>query len=89
MYIERILESWNIGLGGFVLGTLMLYLKGMRIMMLQLSGFCCTHIPFQPMDRIRGNFFSSRTPRFSEDTETLLICNSMGRDTWQTGLGTM
>ena len=29
------------GLGGFVLGSLILYLKGMRIMMFQLSGFYC------------------------------------------------
>ena len=29
------------GLGGLVLGSLMLYLKGMRIMMFQLSGFDC------------------------------------------------
>ena len=28
-------------LGGFVLGSLILYLKGMRIMMFQLSGFYC------------------------------------------------
>ena len=27
------------GLGGLVLGSLILYLKGMRIMMFQLSGF--------------------------------------------------
>ena len=27
------------GLGGFVLGSLILYLKGMRRMMFQLSGF--------------------------------------------------
>ena len=28
-------------LGGLVLGSLILYLKGMRIMMFQLSGFYC------------------------------------------------
>ena len=28
-------------LGGLVLGSLILYLKGMRIMMFQLSGFDC------------------------------------------------
>ena len=39
--IQRIPESWNMGLGGFVLGSLILYLKGMRIMMFQLSGFYC------------------------------------------------
>ena len=27
-------------LGGFVLGSLIIYLKGMRRMMFQLSGFC-------------------------------------------------
>ena len=32
-------ESWNMDLGGIVLGSLILYLKGMRIMMFQLSGF--------------------------------------------------
>ena len=32
-------ESWNMALGGLVLGSLILYLKGMRIMMFQLSGF--------------------------------------------------
>ena len=32
-------ESWNTALGGLVLGSLILYLKGMRIMMFQLSGF--------------------------------------------------
>ena len=34
-------ESWNMGLGGLVLGSLILYLKGMRKMMFQLSGFYC------------------------------------------------
>ena len=34
-------SSWNIALGGLVLGSLILYLKGMRIMMFQLSGFYC------------------------------------------------
>ena len=29
-------------LGGLVLGSLILYLRGMRIMMFQLSGFYCT-----------------------------------------------
>ena len=38
--LQRIPESWNMGLGGFVLGSLILYLKGMRRMMFQLSGFC-------------------------------------------------
>ena len=37
--LQRIPESWNMGLGGFVLGSLILYLKGMRRMMFQLSGF--------------------------------------------------
>ena len=37
--IQRIPESWNMDLGGFVLGSLILYLKGMRRMMFQLSGF--------------------------------------------------
>ena len=32
-------ESWNMALGGLVLGSLILYLKGIRIMMFQLSGF--------------------------------------------------
>ena len=32
-------ESWNMALGGLVLGSLILSLKTMRIMMLQLSGF--------------------------------------------------
>ena len=34
-------ESWNMALGGLVLGSLILYLKGMRRMMFQLSGFYC------------------------------------------------
>ena len=37
--VQRIPESWNMGVGGFVLGSLTLYLKGMRRMMFQLSGF--------------------------------------------------
>ena len=32
-------ESWNMDLGGLVLGSLILYLKGMRIPMFQLSGY--------------------------------------------------
>ena len=39
--IESKPESWNMGLGGLVLGSLILYLKGMRRMMFQLSGFYC------------------------------------------------
>ena len=34
-------KSWNMALGGLVLGSLILYLRGMRIMMFQLSGFYC------------------------------------------------
>ena len=37
--LEASTESWNMALGGFVLGSLILYLKGMRRMMFQLSGF--------------------------------------------------
>ena len=40
-YIKVISESWNMGLGGLVLGSLILYFKGMRLMMFQLSGFYC------------------------------------------------
>ena len=32
-------ESWNMALGGLVLGSLILYRKGRRRMMFQLSGF--------------------------------------------------
>ena len=32
-------ESWNMVLGGLVLGSLIVYLKGMRILMVQLSGY--------------------------------------------------
>ena len=32
-------EGWNMGLGGLVLGSPILYLKGKRILMFQLSGF--------------------------------------------------
>ena len=32
-------ESWNMGLGGWVLGSPILYLKGMRILIFQLFGF--------------------------------------------------
>ena len=39
--LGRTPESWNMALGGLVLGSLILYLKGMRIMMFQLSGFYC------------------------------------------------
>ena len=39
MFIKRTPESWNMASGGFALGSLILYLKGMRIMMFQLSGF--------------------------------------------------
>ena len=38
-HLQRIPESWNMGLGGFVLGSLIRYLKGMRRMMFRLSGF--------------------------------------------------
>ena len=34
-------------LGGFVLGSLILYLKGMRITMFQLSGFYCKSMVLQ------------------------------------------
>ena len=37
--LQRIPESWNMALGGLVLASLMLYLKGMRMIMFQLSGF--------------------------------------------------
>ena len=43
-------ESWNMALGGLVLESLILYLKGMRILMFQLSGFYykgpCTQIVY-------------------------------------------
>ena len=35
-------------LGGFVLGSLILYLKGMRIVMFQLSGFYHILFPIAP-----------------------------------------
>ena len=35
-------ESWNIDLGWFVLGFPILYFKGRRLMMFQLSGFYCS-----------------------------------------------
>ena len=34
-------ESWNIVLGGFMLGFPLLYFKGMRLMMFQLSSLYC------------------------------------------------
>ena len=37
--VQRTPKSWNMALGGLVLGSLILYLKGMRIIMFQLSGF--------------------------------------------------
>ena len=37
--LQRTPESWNMGLGGLVLGSPLLYLKGMRILIFQLSGF--------------------------------------------------
>ena len=42
-------ESWNMDLGGLVLGALIFYLKGMRAIMFQLSGFYCRslHDPFK------------------------------------------
>ena len=39
--LQRTPESWNMALGGLVLGSLILYLRGTRIMMFQLSGFYC------------------------------------------------
>ena len=39
---SRTPESWKMASGGFVLGSLVLYLKGMRTTMFQLSGFYCT-----------------------------------------------
>ena len=39
--VQRIPESWNIGIGGAMLGSLMLYLKGIGVIMFQLSGFYC------------------------------------------------
>ena len=39
VFLQQIPESWNLDLGGFVLGSLILYLKGRRRMMFQLSGF--------------------------------------------------
>ena len=44
IHIQWIPESWNMGLGGFVLGPLVLYLKGMRRMVFQVSGFYYIHI---------------------------------------------
>ena len=38
--LQWIPESWNMALGGLVLGSPIPYLKGMRILMFQLSGFC-------------------------------------------------
>ena len=35
-------------LGGLVLGSLILYLKGMRIVMFQLSGFYCKPATMSP-----------------------------------------
>ena len=46
--LQRTPESWNRALGGLVLGSLMLYLKGMRIMMFQLSGVYYTPIIKDP-----------------------------------------
>ena len=40
-------------LGGFVLGSLLLYLKGMRTTMFQLSGFYCSR-PLQGFCRLYG-----------------------------------
>ena len=46
------------GLGGFVLGSPILYLKGMRILMFQLSGFYC--IGFRGLGfTLRGSFGGS------------------------------
>ena len=38
------------GLGGFVLGSLILYLKGMGRMMFQVSGFC--YKPYKPEETL-------------------------------------
>ena len=43
-------DSWNIDLGRIVLGFPLLYLKGMRAMMFQLSGFYCTLYSKTPFD---------------------------------------
>ena len=39
--VQRTPESWNMGLGGLLLGSLILYLKGMRTIMFQLYGYYC------------------------------------------------
>ena len=41
-------------LGGFVLGSLILYLKGMRITMFQLSGFYCISFQFGSNSDLEG-----------------------------------
>ena len=43
-------DSWNIDLGRIMLGFPLLYLKGMREMMFQLSGFYCTLYSKTPFD---------------------------------------
>ena len=56
--LQWIPESWNMALGGLVLGSPIPYLKGMRILMFQLSGFCfkalTPNLPGLPL--LRGIF---------------------------------
>ena len=54
-YLQWNPESWNIAFGGLVLGSLILYLKGMRIMMFQLSGFYDTENPIKLETGLRPN----------------------------------
>ena len=66
--LERIPESWNMGLGGLVLGSLILYLRGMRILMFQLSGFYCRSF-LQAFSRfLQGAFALSDPKNMSQDT---------------------
>ena len=58
-------ESWNMALGGLVLGSLILYLKGMRRMMFQLSGFYYNLNPLRAQLRLPGWCFRAWRPRCS------------------------
>ena len=61
------------GLGGLVLGSLILYLKGMRIQMFQLSGFYCIQMCSQRWSGPEVFPVSWWSNLSYENTETVLL----------------
>ena len=69
MTLQRTPESWNMGLGGLVLGSPKLYLKGMGILMFQLSGFYCRRTQY-PKRTFQGTFFGRFKGGFLKTSKT-------------------